>query len=54
MYPIGTVLEEGKVAMPSTIPTTVEKFTPDGIYIIDTNAYIFIYIMKEVDPQLLQ
>jgi protein transport protein SEC24 len=53
MYRLGQIIEDQKVVMPMTIPTSSEKLSSDGIYLIDTNAFIFVYVMRDVDRELL-
>ena len=53
MYRLGAIIEDQKVVMPNTIPTSSEKLASEGIYLIDTNAFIFVYVMRDVDRELL-
>jgi len=31
----------------------LERIEVDGIYLIDTSEYIFLYVLREADPDLI-
>ena len=45
--------EEGRVVLPASIATTQDKFDDDGIYLLDNNETIIIYVRTEANPDIL-
>ena len=37
----------------STIRASLERIEKVGIYLIDTSEYIYLYVLKEADPDLI-
>ena len=40
--------------LPTTIANSMERIEVNGIYLIDNGEYIFLYVLKEADPDLLE
>ncbi|CAK73562.1 unnamed protein product (macronuclear) [Paramecium tetraurelia] len=53
-YYVGTMTDEEKTALPHNIATTIDKIKSDGIYLLDTSQFIYIYVGQNADQQLLQ
>ena len=49
----GQTTEEGRIIMPVNIPTTQDKLTDDGIYLIDNSESICLYVRNQADTNLL-
>lgn len=48
----GTELDQ-RVITPSSIPATIDRIDPKGVYLIDSGETIYLYIMKEANSELL-
>ncbi|CAD8055747.1 unnamed protein product [Paramecium sonneborni] len=53
-YQVGSITDEEKIVLPHNIATTIDKIKSDGIYILDTSQFIYIYVGQNVDQSLLQ
>ena len=43
----------GDVMLPSTVRASMERIELEGIYLIDTAEYIYLYVLKQADPELI-
>ncbi|KAL4464887.1 hypothetical protein ABPG74_011448 [Tetrahymena malaccensis] len=50
----GSYIAEDKVIMPTNIPSSIDRLSSFGIYLIDNGETIFIYVMKDANPQLFE
>ncbi len=49
----GQYLEDSKVVMPTNIASTVEKIKPEGIYLIDTGSFIYVWVSRVASESAL-
>jgi hypothetical protein len=48
------MFDNDEVVLPyPTIPASLERIEKVGIYLIDTSEYIYLYVLKEADPDLI-
>lgn len=50
---IGAENDQGRITIPSNIPCIFEKFEEKGVYLIDDNDMIYVYICNDVNKELL-
>lgn len=43
-----------KVILPTTVADTSDKIDLNGFYIIDTGITLYLYVMKECNPEVLK
>lgn len=53
-YTPGNIMKNDFTILPTTIANSLERIEVNGIYLIDNGEYIFLYILKEADPDLLE
>ena len=39
--------------LPSSVRASMERIELEGIYLIDTAEYIYLYVLKQADPELI-
>ena len=50
----GNEMDNGYIILPATIPNSFERIEINGIYLIDTAEFIYIYVLKQANPDLIQ
>ena len=50
----GNIMTNDLTILPTTIANSFEKIEIDGIYLIDNSEYIYLYVLKEADPALIE
>jgi len=54
-FAAGSLVEETqRIIVPANIAATDEKIDDNGIYLLDNNETIYIYVRKEAEPELIQ
>ena len=46
-------MENGFTVLPTTIESSFERIELEGVYLIDNSEYIYVYVMKEADPETI-
>ncbi len=46
-------MENGFTVLPTTTESSFERIELEGIYLIDNSEYIYVYVLKEADPETI-
>lgn len=50
----GHVFEDEHILLPyPTVPASLERIDLKGIYLIDSGEYIYLYVLRDADPDLI-